>query len=245
MSSVPRLTRLTFHGPLSDARADRLVTRLSRTSPSTVLDVGCGWGELLLRLLAACPTARGVGLDVNEDDLARGRAAAEARGLDDRVSFVAADASGAEPEMADVVMCVGSSHSLSEDLGGALATLRSLVRPGGRVLLGEGFFRRAPTRVELASMWPDASADDHPPLSNLVDAAVAAGFRPEWIETAGRGEWEDFESGYLADVEEWLVANPGHAEAADTQAMADAHRQRWLQGYGDVLGQAYLTLIPM
>ncbi|MDQ7991699.1 MAG: methyltransferase [Propionicimonas sp.] len=244
MTSVPRLTRLTFHGPLSGARADRLVARLSRTSPSSVLDVGCGWGELLLRVLAACPAARGVGVDINEADLARGKAAAEDRGLGDRVLFTRGDASAAEPSMADIVVCLGSSHALSEDLGEALAALRALVRPGGRVLLGEGFFCRPPTPVELAAMWPGASADDHPSLPGLVDTAVAAGFRPEWIETATRAEWEDFESGYLADVEEWLVANPDHAEAADTRAKADAHRRRWLRGYGDVLGQAYLTLIP-
>lgn len=241
---MPRLTRLSFHGPLSCTRADRLVTRLSRTSPSSVLDVGCGWGELLLRVLAACPAARGVGVDLNEADLSRGRAAAEERGLGDRVLFTRADASAAELGIADVVLCVGSSHALGEDLGEALAALRTLVRPGGRVLLGEGFFCRPPTLVELAAMWPGASPDDHPSLPDLVDTAVEAGFRPEWVETATRAEWEDFESGYLADVEEWLVANPDHAEAADTRAKADAHRRRWLRGYGDALGQAYLTLIP-
>jgi hypothetical protein len=58
----PSLTRLTFHGPLSEARAGRLVDRLTRTrtcTPGTVLDVGCGWGELMLRILAALPDATG------------------------------------------------------------------------------------------------------------------------------------------------------------------------------------------
>ena len=40
-----RLTRLTFHGPLSEARAARLVSRLTRTDPHTVLDIGCGWAS--------------------------------------------------------------------------------------------------------------------------------------------------------------------------------------------------------
>jgi tRNA G46 methylase TrmB len=57
----PRLSRLTFHGPLSEARAARAVDRLIRTKPATVLDIGCGWGELMLRILEALPGASGLG----------------------------------------------------------------------------------------------------------------------------------------------------------------------------------------
>jgi cyclopropane fatty-acyl-phospholipid synthase-like methyltransferase len=47
-TELPRsLTQLTFHGPLSEARAARLVARLTRNNPRTVLDIGCGWGELM------------------------------------------------------------------------------------------------------------------------------------------------------------------------------------------------------
>ena len=84
----PRGTRLTFHGPLSEARAARIDARLTGIGPRTVLDIGCGWGELMLRILAAAPDATGLGLDTDEGDLARGRDSARARGLDGRVTFV-------------------------------------------------------------------------------------------------------------------------------------------------------------
>ncbi|PLW71358.1 SAM-dependent methyltransferase, partial [Streptomyces sp. DJ] len=77
----PRLTRLAFHGPISEDRAARLVDRLARSAPAGVLDIGCGWGELMLRILEAVPGATGLGVDVNADDLARGRRNAAARGL--------------------------------------------------------------------------------------------------------------------------------------------------------------------
>src|SRR5581483_4156669 len=84
----PGLSRLTFHGPLSEARAARIVARLAANRPRTVLDIGCGWGELMLRILEAVPAATGLGLDTHEGDLARGRAGARSRGLGDRVTFV-------------------------------------------------------------------------------------------------------------------------------------------------------------
>ncbi|MEU0968064.1 class I SAM-dependent methyltransferase [Streptomyces sp. NPDC005917] len=239
----PRLTRLTFHGPLSEARAAAMVRRLAASRPASVLDIGCGWGELMLRLLDAVPRARGVGMDVNAGDLARGRQAAEARGLAGRVEFAEESAAGTGRGPADVVLCLGASHALSDDLVTALRELRRLVADGGRVLLGEGFWQRPPTEAELSGMWPGASSADHHDLATLVGLAVAAGFRPEWTETASLEEWEEFESAYQADQEVWLATSPGHPLATETRARLDTHRAAWLT-YRGVLGLAYLTLVP-
>jgi cyclopropane fatty-acyl-phospholipid synthase-like methyltransferase len=51
---------LTFLSPLSEARAAKLVSFLAEGRPTSVLDVGCGWGELLLRVLEAAPAALGL-----------------------------------------------------------------------------------------------------------------------------------------------------------------------------------------
>ncbi|MFB8756548.1 SAM-dependent methyltransferase [Streptomyces nigra] len=245
----PRLTRLTFHGPLSEQRAGRLVERLARAEPATVLDIGCGWGELMQRVLEAVPGASGVGIDLNTEDLARGRRIAQERGLAGRVRFVEESATGTSHGPADLVLCVGSSQALTtlEPPGlitDALRALRGLVAEGGRVLLGEGFWQRPPTEAELAGMWPGASATDHHDLGTLLDLAVEAGFRPEWTETADAGEWEEFESAYQADAEVWLAEHPGHPRAAETRERLDRHRAQWMS-YRGVLGLAYLTLVPV
>ena len=138
----PSLTRLTFHGPLSEARAARLVARLARNGPRTVLDIGSGWGELMLRVLAAVPDGTGLGLDTDEGDLARGRENARVRGLADRVTFVRESGVGTTRGPADLVLCVGASHALTEveppgHAAAALAELRRLVTAGGRLDLGE------------------------------------------------------------------------------------------------------------
>ena len=246
----PRLTRLAFHGPLSEARAGRIVARLTANRPRTVLDIGCGWGELMLRILAAAPEATGLGLDTNEDDLARGRDNARARGLGGRVTFARESGTGTSRGPADLVLCLGASHALTEveppgHTAAALSELRRLVSPRGRVLLAEGFWRRTPTEAELAGMWPGTTAGELGDLPGLVDLAVAAGFRPAWIETATLEEWEDFESGYQCDEEEWLAAHGDHPKAAEIRAEVDQHRSYWLRGYYGLLGMAYLTLVPV
>jgi cyclopropane fatty-acyl-phospholipid synthase-like methyltransferase len=246
----PTLTKLTFHGPLSEARAARIVARLAASHPGSVLDIGCGWGELMLRVLAAVPQATGTGLDTDEGDLARGRASARSRGLGDRVTFVQESGIKTSRGPADLVLLTGASHAITEveppgHVEAALAELRRLVNPGGRVLFGEGFWHRTPTDAELAGMWPGSTAGELGSLADMVDLAVAAGFRPAWTETATLEEWEDFESGYQCDEEEWLAAHGDHPRAAELRAKVDQHRSHWLRGYYDLLGLAYLTLVPV
>jgi SAM-dependent methyltransferase len=231
---------LNFMAPLSVERADRLVADLVAVRPTTVIDLGCGWGELLLRVLTACPGARGTGVDTHGPDLARGRANAVARQLSDRVTFIEGPAAE-QLGSADMVINLGA-HQAFGGVSEALRALRGAVNPGGRVLFGAEYWEHPPTSAELANMWPGISVDDCTDLAGLVDQAVVAGFRPLRIETATRGEWEEFESGLAADAEHWLLSHADHPAAGEVRANLDAQRSIWLRGHRDVMGFAYLTL---
>jgi hypothetical protein len=139
----------------------------------------------------------------------------------------------------DVVICIGADHAFGSQLD-ALKALWTLVNPGGRVLFGSGFWERTASEHDAASvgLMPNSLSD----LTGLVNTAVALGFRPLFVQTANRDEWESFESGYLADHEEWLVDHNDHSEADAIRFKSDTHRTEWLTGYRDVLGFAYLTL---
>jgi SAM-dependent methyltransferase len=232
--------RLAFNAPISGERADRLAADLAVLKPSTVIDLGCGWGELLLRVLEAAPGARGVGIDTFGPDLERGRENAARRGLADRVKFVEGAAAD-HMSSADVVISSGAYQAFGT-ITDALGAIRAVVNPGGRVLFAAEIWEQTPTGEQLANMWPGTSIDDCLYLPDLVERAVAAGFRPLRIETASRGEWEEFESGFLAGSEEWLLANGEHPEAPKVREQLDAHRAIWLRGHRGVFGFAFLTL---
>ena len=238
-AGLERYGHLEFNSPIAPWRADRLVAGLSAAGPETIVDIGCGWGELLLRLAAAVPGARAWGVDSDAELLERGRSNAAARGLDGRVEFV--ERAGRDwSRSADLVVCVGAAHAFGTGAE-ALAALAPLVEPGGRLLFGEAVWEREPTEAELGRMWPDTRREECPLLPDLVEAGVEAGLRPLRIESVDQSEWDDFESGFLADWEQWLLANPGHERAAAIREQADAHRGYWLRGHRGLLGFAYLT----
>ena len=232
---------LDFNAPLSDARVTEIIASLGPLHGARVLDLGCGWAELLLRILAAEPTTAGHGVERDPLQAARARANAAARGLTGRLVLEQADATTAAPAPADVVVSVGASH-LWGGTRQTLLRLRPLVRPGGRLLLGDGFWERPPTAQALEVL--EAGSEQFGTLADLVDLAVGCGYRPLAVAAADGTELDTWESRWCRGLERWLLEtpDPDPADAAQVRALADGHRGGWLRGYRGVLGFAYLTL---
>jgi len=136
MTALPedRYARLDFNSPLSDERAALLIAEAEPTGGERVVDLGCGWGELLLRTVTAAPGATGDGVDTSPYALERGRRNATARGLADRVTFHEAEAASWTGTGYDLAICIGSSHAWPTGTDEALAALREAVVHGGRVI---------------------------------------------------------------------------------------------------------------
>ena len=201
-----------------------LVAQAAAVQPATAVDLGCGWGELLLRVCEATG-ARGTGVDEEGDGLERGRGLAAARGLADRVSFEAADCTRWQGS-ADVVLCVASSHAWGGHRG-MLEALATHVRPGGRAIVGDGVFT-GPATDEHRDWFGDL-----PSLGGLCEAA-AERFAVLHHSVSTLDEWDEFESRWRAGLE--LSDDP------EARAFADQRRREYLDGYRGVAGMAWLVL---
>lgn len=242
---------LTFMSPLSNDRADALATFLATDLDGTVLDVGCGWAELLLRVVVAAPSARGVGYDLNQAAIEHGRHIAEERRIGDRVVLHVEDARN-RAESVDAVICIGASQiwgppgeeNLPLDYAAALHAIRSMVPRGGRVVFGEAIWSGTPTAAAAAPL--SGRLDEFVALGSLIDIAVAEGFMPVEVHEATQDEWDEFESGYSARYAHWLAEHgPDHPGAADIRKRAARQREAYFGGYRGVLGMAYLGLLAV
>ncbi|MFR9775088.1 SAM-dependent methyltransferase [Micromonospora sp. MS34] len=230
-----RHARMRWNTPLSEEHAALLLQRLEVRSGVRVLDLGCGWGELLLRAVAGGAGAAGVGVDTDEAALVRGRALAASRSLGDRVRFVREEAA-AWREPADRVLCVGAAHAFGGTVG-ALDALAGVVRPGGRLLFGDACWEAAPGGAAVR-IFGDAVL----PLAELVEQVRVAGWRVLHLSTADLREWDDFESTWRAGRQEWLLEHPEDSRAAEVRGELDVRLREYVGAYRGVLGMAYLVL---
>ena len=196
-----------FCNPISVAALDRFVERLELAPDSRVLDVGCGKGELLMRVVSRW-RARGVGVDVNPAFLAEARRRAEQHGASSALTLRETPAleAGLAPESFDVTLCVGSAHALHDELAPALATLRDWTRPGGQMLFGHGYWQRDPDPEYLAGFG--GTREELGTEAELREALIAAGLEPLESVTSSPADWDGYEEPYAANIERFFAEHP-------------------------------------
>ena len=252
MPTLPPLHEdLTFLSPLSESRAGRLVGFLTAHEPATALDLGCGWGELLLRVLEAVPSAAGLGVDLDEESLAHARLTAERRGLAGRATFEARDAREVRGPF-DAVTCIGASQVWGPnvedaqplDYAAALTALREMLPRGGRLVYGEGIWSAPPTPAAVAPL--SGRIDEFVTLAQVVSLAESHGFGVMAAHEASLDEWDAFESGFTAGWVRWLAdQGPDDPDADEVRARLVRQRTAYLEGYRGILGFAYLHLLAL
>ncbi|MGX4688692.1 SAM-dependent methyltransferase [Streptomyces sp. JNUCC 63] len=224
--------------PLDDDSARRLLEHGLRRGDERVLDLGCGGGEWLLRALTAYPQLRAEGADISERSLADARRAARRLGVQDRLVLHHQDAAHfAAPHAFDLVLCVGATHAF----GGLLPTLaavRKHLAPGGRVLVGDGFWdgEPSPEAVELLGDLTD--------LPTTLDRVVADGWTPVQGHISTRRELDDYEWAWTGSLASWALDHPTDPDSAQALEKATTHRDQWLRVYRGVLGFVCFVLRP-
>ncbi|MFJ3106695.1 SAM-dependent methyltransferase [Streptomyces sp. NPDC086835] len=222
--------------PLDDDSVRLLLRHGIRPGAERVLDLGCGGGEWLLRALVGQPRLKGDGVDVSEGALARARETAIELGVHERLTLHHRDAAGFDsPHAFDLVISTGATHAF----GGLLPTLaaaRAHLAPGGRVLIGDGFWERAPSQ-EAVEMLGDLTD-----LATTVERVVDDGWTPVHGHVSTRQELDAYEWSWTGSLATWALDHRDDPAGGQALAAATAHRSDWLRVYRDSWGFVSLVL---
>ena len=108
----------------------------------TLLEVGCGTGNLQIQIAKAFPAARCTGIDIDPTGLMSARDAVSRAGLAERVTILEGDvASAVAPESFDVVIMVEVLHEIAPEIRPAVVngSARALRRGGWIVIIDETY----------------------------------------------------------------------------------------------------------
>lgn len=226
----------TILNPISDAKIDRLLALLDLPAGARVVDVGCGKAEVLVRLIERFGCSA-VGVDTNPHFLAEARARAFDQGVAGQLELVEGDVTKTKlaTETFDAALCVGATHAYG-GLAPALKALCALVKPGGRIVVGEGLWRQKPDMNYLKALG--AKATDYTDHAGNVEAGLAEKLTFLYAVVADHDDFDHYEGLYNRAVESWCLENPRDLDLAATRTRIRAWREAYLKWGRDTLGFA-------
>lgn len=233
LSSIAHTGR-SIAAPLSSTSVDALVSKLCVPMGARVLDVGCGDGEWLARVVAAYPEVSAEGVDSSPFAVARARTRLAGSA---EIHETTISAFGSHRGVYGAVLCVGSTHAF----GGLEETLLGVYQLLGRqgvALVGEGFWERPPGDAALAGLG--AGASDFTDLAGVIDRARRRGFAPYYAHVSSQSEWDEYEFTWVGNLERH-AGQGSNDDAAELRAAAAEHLQGYLGGYRGTLG--FVTLL--
>jgi cyclopropane-fatty-acyl-phospholipid synthase len=199
------------------AKYERVCRLLDLRPGVRFLDIGCGWGGLLLHA-ARHHGVEAVGVVNNADRAELVRARLSEAGLEDRIEVRLGDYTDVEDGPYDAIAALETTDHLSPDeLVEYGAAMQQLLRPGGRILHQQITGRLRSTQESESTFWasyvhPDAHLR---PLSSIVRAFDDTGIEVRRVDNM-REHYPPTLQAWLRGLEEhWdaVVASVGQARA--------------------------------
>ena len=225
----------TYCSPVSEAKLREIVELLDLPPQSTVLDIGCGKGEIL-RLVVERWTAKGLGIDSNPFMFEQAKLAVHNRRITIKNQSLA-DLPASEPF--DLVMCIGADAAFG-NIQAVFEGVQPYAKPGGLVLVAVGFWRRPPSPDYLAALG--GTEDEMTTHLGNVMLARASGLTLLYSAVSSEDDWDHYEGLYLRGVEKYVLAHPEDPEGPEMLERIRDWYETYLTWGRDTLGFAFYLL---
>lgn len=228
--------------PANPERLDELIRLLDLPAEPSVLDIGCGTAEWLIRLAETFGTGtgagfRGVGVDLSPFFVARAREAAARRVPDAQLELL--EMGGADYQAGaagfDLACCIGASWIFAGHRG-TLQALAAAVRPGGQVLVGEPFWRSEPAPEYLA--WSGMARDDFGSHAGNVAVGEELGLVPLLAFVSSGADWDRYETLQWRAAARYVAAHPDDPDVPALLERVARTRHEYLAWGRETMGWA-------
>lgn len=232
-----------YCSPLSAGKAAWLVGLLGLGPAARILDIGCGKGALLLDAVQRYG-CRGVGVDPNPHFLTEAKRHADEDGVLSHLTLHQAPLAEVESMPAlqqpfDAIFCLGASQAVGRyrDL---LAYAHARLGPRGKLLVGDGYWKRPPAADYLAVLG--AAPDEFGTHAGNLAAAFASGYHVLATATASEDEWDAYEGLYCRGRTRFALEHADDPDAAELLERAQRWHEAYLRWGRETLGFGYYLL---
>ncbi|KZN53867.1 class I SAM-dependent methyltransferase [Pseudoalteromonas luteoviolacea] len=186
---------MEYNSPLGKIKEQYLLSLLQLPASSDVLEVGCGNGKFLHQILEAYE-ANVVGVDIDAQLIEQAQSYCVDNFASDCFKFINQPIKEVDlpKDHFDLVVCNGSSHAFGDGesaLESTFSEVLKLLKPGGRLLLGECYWKQQPDQsyLDVLGVTQDMYQTHH----GNVKLAQEAGFTALYATTSSEDEWDNFE----------------------------------------------------
>ncbi|MGA2512340.1 MAG: class I SAM-dependent methyltransferase [Candidatus Limnocylindrales bacterium] len=226
--------------PTSVGKLDELIGLLDLGPEPRVLDVASGKGEFIVRVAErfggpAGRGFRGVAIDISPYCIADLRSTVARRIPEADIEILEMDGADYRPAAGtfDLASCMGGSWVF----GGHRQTIRHLAqaaRPGGFVLVGQPFWKKAPAAEYLA--WSGMKRDDFGSHAWNVEAGEAEALVPLLALVSSGDEWDRYETLQWRAAARHVDAHPEDPDVAELVTRVAKSRHEYLTWGRETLG---------
>lgn len=223
--------------PVDETKLEHLYDLLELKRNARVIDIGCGKGEMLIRLVEKY-AIKGLGIDKSPYCVREAEKRKRQRVPQAVLKFLEMDGVNYKPESgesSDLAMCIGATWIY----GGYRNTVRALsgmTSSSGFVMVGEPFWRTNPPQEYLQSQG--LSADSFDTHHGNVTTGESEGLRPVYTLVSSDEDWDRSEGLHWYTAAEFALTNPRDPDLEELLARDLKERESYLRWGRDVLGWA-------
>jgi len=223
--------------PTSEEKLARLVDLVQLPTAARVVDIACGKGEFLIRLVEAYGV-RGVGVDLSPFFIADAERRLRARVPQAGITFTQMDGADFKPDKPNsltLASCIGASWVF----GGHARTLDALVgmaEPDGWVIVGEPYWLREPSDEHLRACG--LTRDAFGSHAENVEAGERRGLDLVHTLVSSKDDWDRYEGLQWHAMAEYARADRNDADLPELLERVAKEKSIYLRWGRDALGWA-------
>jgi len=223
--------------PMNIDKLDGLFSLLNLKPGSNILDIACGKGEFLIRLVEMYNIS-GTGVDISPYFLKDCKKKKNDRVSGSDIKFLEMDGAKYSPgnnELFDLTMCIGASWIYNGFMG-TIKALKKMTKPNGMIIVGEPYWIKEPAEEYLK--MSGIIKEDYGTHFGNIDIAEKEGLNCIYTLVSSHDDWDHYETLQWWSAYDYLVLNPDDTDNPELLNKINKAKTEYLLYGRDTLGWA-------